>query len=130
MSRNFGKEAALTASLAVCGEKYDVAIPIDVDLQDPPELLPEMLKKWREGFAIVLAKRVSRQNDSFLKRFTAKYFYSIIDHISSVKIPPKVGDYRLLDKEALGAINSLPESCRFMKGLFFYIGSRSPQSLM
>lgn len=125
LSRNFGKEAALTAGLAVCGEKYDVAIPIDVDLQDPPELIPEMIKKWREGFDIVLAQRVSRKSDSFLKRFTAKYFYRIINHISSVKIPPNVGDYRLLDREAIRAINSLPESCRFMKGLFSYIGFKT-----
>ncbi len=125
LSRNFGKEAALTAGLAVCGENYDVAVPIDVDLQDPPELVPEMIKKWREGFDVVLAQRASRQSDSFLKRLTAKYFYSFINHISSVKITPNVGDYRLLDREAVRAINSLPESCRFMKGLFSYIGFKT-----
>ena len=125
LSRNFGKEAALTAGLAVCGENYDVAVPIDVDLQDPPELVPEMIEKWREGFDVVLAQRASRQSDSFLKRLTAKYFYDFINHISSIKIPPNVGDYRLLDREAVRAINSLPESCRFMKGLFSYIGFKT-----
>lgn len=125
LSRNFGKEAALTAGLSVCGENYDTVVPIDVDLQDPPELIPEMIKKWREGFDVVLAQRVSRQSDGFLKRVTAKYFYSFINHISSVKIPPNVGDYRLLGSDAVRAVNSLPESCRFMKGLFSYIGFRT-----
>lgn len=126
LSRNFGKEAALTAGLSICGNNsYDIAIPIDVDLQDPPELIPKMIEKWQEGFDIVLAQRVSRQSDSFLKRYTAKYFYSLINHISSIRIPANVGDYRLLNRETINAINSLPESCRFMKGLFSYIGFKT-----
>lgn len=125
LSRNFGKEAALTAGLAVCGGKTDIVVPIDADLQDPPELIPEMICKWREGFDVVLARRASRRSDSFFKRASAKYFYNVINHISSVKIPSNVGDFRLLDRSAVKAINSLPESCRFMKGLFSYIGFKT-----
>lgn len=125
LSRNFGKEGALTAGLAYCGERFDCCVPIDVDLQDPPELIPQMLQKWRDGYDVVLPQRVSRQSDSFLKRFTAEKFYAFINHISFIKIPPNVGDFRLLDRQAVAAINSLPESCRFMKGLFSYIGFRT-----
>lgn len=123
LSRNFGKEAALTAGLAHA--KGDIVIPMDVDLQDPPTIIPEMIKKWRDGFDVVLAQRESRNQDSFLKKNTAKYFYKIINRISPINIPYNVGDFRLMDKAVVRAINTLPESCRFMKGLFSYVGFRT-----
>ncbi len=119
-SRNFGKEAALSAGLQYA--KGDITIPIDADLQDPPELIPEMITKWREGFDVVLARRSNRDSDSFLKRFTAKYFYKVNNMISNPPIPDNVGDYRLMTRQVVEAINQLPETQRFMKGLFAWVG--------
>ncbi len=124
-SRNFGKEAALTAGLQYA--KGDITIPIDVDLQDPPELIAEMVVKWREGFDVVLAHRSNRDSDSFLKRFSAKWFYKLHNKISSPPMPDNVGDYRLMSRQVVDALNSLPESTRFMKGLFAWVGFKSTQ---
>jgi glycosyltransferase involved in cell wall biosynthesis len=120
LSRNFGKEAALTAGLkAATGQ---VVVPIDVDLQDPPELILQMLKKWREGFDVVLGKRINRDSDSWTKRKSAIWFYRIHNKISDPKIPENVGDFRLMDRTVVDALNELPESRRFMKGLFAWVG--------
>lgn len=119
-SRNFGKEAAMTAALDYAGG--DAAIPIDADLQDPPELIHEMLKKWREGFHVVYAKRASRDSDSFLKRKTAGWFYNVFRRVSDTYIPENVGDYRLMDRRVVDVIKRLPEKERFMKGLFSWPG--------
>jgi glycosyltransferase involved in cell wall biosynthesis len=123
LSRNFGKEAALTAGLQVAvGE---IVVPLDVDLQDPPELILSMLEKWREGFDVVLGKRINRDKDSWAKRTSATWFYRIHNRISEPKIPENVGDFRLMDRAVVDALNELPESRRFMKGLFAWVGFRT-----
>ncbi|MBR2207702.1 MAG: glycosyltransferase family 2 protein [Synergistaceae bacterium] len=123
LSRNFGKEAALTAALDYC--KGDAAIPIDVDLQDPPELISAMIEKWREGFDVILAKRIDRSSDSYLKRTTAKLFYRLHNLISNSEIPENVGDFRLIDRKVIDALKGMKESHRFMKGLFAWVGFKT-----
>jgi polyisoprenyl-phosphate glycosyltransferase len=123
LSRNFGKEAALTAGLDVA--RGDCVIPLDADLQDPPELIPQLLAKWREGFEVVNAVRILRNGDSWLKRTTAHAFYWLIGGMSQVKIPADTGDFRLISRPALEAIKCLPERRRFMKGLFAWVGFRT-----
>ena len=122
-SRNFGKEAALTAAIDYCNG--DAAIPIDVDLQDPPELISEMIKKWHEGFDVILARRTDRSSDSYLKRTTAKMFYRLHNLISSPEIPENVGDFRLIDRKVIDALKNIKESHRFMKGLFSWTGFKT-----
>jgi len=123
LSRNFGKEAALTAGLLAA--KGQVMVPIDVDLQDPPELILEMIEKWREGYEVVLARRSNRDSDTWAKRVSANGFYRLHNRISPVKLPENVGDFRLLDRSVVEMIKFLPESQRFMKGLFAWIGFRT-----
>jgi glycosyltransferase involved in cell wall biosynthesis len=123
LSRNFGKEAALTAGL--CTATGDVVVPIDIDLQDPPELIRPMLAKWREGYEVVLARRADRRSDSRSKRITADWFYRLHNRISELQLPHNVGDFRLMDKVVVEALKSLPESRRFMKGLFAWVGFRT-----
>jgi glycosyltransferase involved in cell wall biosynthesis len=123
LSRNFGKEAALTAGIdAATG---DAIIPLDADLQDPPELIPEMIKAWTAGAEVVLARRVDRSSDSFLKRKTAEFFYRFHNRLSSIQIPENVGDFRLMDRIAVDALKQLPEQQRFMKGLFAWVGFKT-----
>lgn len=119
-SRNFGKESAMTAGIDYA--TGDALIPIDCDLQDPPELILEMIKKWQEGFDIVNAVRKDRSSDTFLKRKTSNMFYSCINKISDISIPNNVGDYRLLSKRAYVHLKNLKEKRRFMKGLYSWIG--------
>ena len=120
LSRNFGKEAAMTAALDyACG---DAVIPIDADLQDPPELIVDMVEKWQEGFDVVYAKRVSRSSDTVVKRNSAGLFYRVFNKMSETPIPENVGDYRLMDRRVIDAIKKLPEKDRFMKGLFCWPG--------
>lgn len=120
LSRNFGKEAALSAGIDFAGGA--AIIPIDADLQDPPELIGEMIDKWREGYDVVYATRRSRNGDSWIKRFTANLFYKIIGRIGHVQIPPNTGDFRLLDRLAIEAVKQMPERTRFMKGIFSWVG--------
>jgi glycosyltransferase involved in cell wall biosynthesis len=120
LTRNFGKEAALTAGLD--NVKADAFIPMDVDLQDPPELINEMISIWSTGVSLVLARRISRKNDTLFKRFTADIFYYIYNKFSSISIPRNVGDYRLMDKSVVDSIKLLPEKERFMKGIFAWVG--------
>ncbi|WP_223483360.1 glycosyltransferase family 2 protein [Stenotrophomonas sp. OVS01A] len=123
LSRNFGKEAALSAGLEVaCG---DAIIPMDADLQDPPELIFQMLPLWESGAEVVLAKRADRSSDGVMKRMTAGWFYRTINHISDVAIPENVGDFRLMDRVVVDVIRRMPESRRFMKGLFAWAGFRT-----
>ena len=123
LSRNFGKEAALTAGIdAAAG---DAVIPIDADLQDPPELIPTMIAEWQRGSEVVLARRTDRSSDSFMKRTTAELFYKLHNHMSDVKIPSNVGDFRLMSRAAVDALKRLPERQRFMKGLFAWVGFRT-----
>lgn len=122
-SRNFGKEAAITAGLDFA--TGDAVIPIDSDLQHPPELILEMLAQWESGFEVVLARRTSRETDQALQRLTARAFYEVSRYISHIEIPANVGDYRLMDRKVVNAINALQEKCRFMKGLFAWVGFRT-----
>jgi glycosyltransferase involved in cell wall biosynthesis len=103
----------------------DCAIPLDADLQDPPELIPELLAKWQEGYDVVNAVRLSRDGESWFKRASAHAFYRIINHMSEVDIPADTGDFRLLSRPVLEAIKTLPERRRFMKGLFAWVGFRT-----
>lgn len=123
LSRNFGKEAALTAGLDEA--KAEAIIPIDVDLQDPPNVIHQLIEKWKEGYDIVLAKREDRTSDSFLKSFSARLFYKVNNKISDVEIPEDVGDFRLISKKVADALKKLPENQRFMKGLFSWVGFKS-----
>lgn len=123
LSRNFGKEAALTAGLdAATG---NAVIPIDADLQDPPELILEMIKEWSKGAEVVLARRADRSSDSLLKRKTAEIFYRFHNHLSTIQIPENVGDFRLMDRIVVDALKQLPEQHRFMKGLFAWVGFKT-----
>ena len=123
LSRNFGKEAALTAGLQVA--IGGVVIPIDADLQDPPEIIPALIAKWREGYEVVLARRTNRQSDSLAKRASAGWFYKVHNRIATPKLPENVGDFRLMDRLVVEALKELPESRRFMKGLFAWVGFRT-----
>lgn len=122
LARNFGKEIALTAGLDHCSG--DAIIPIDCDLQDPPSVILEMIEKWEEGFDMVLAKRIDRRSDSWMKRATSSLFYSTISKLSEVEIPPNVGDFRLFDKKVLRVLKEYRERSRFMKGVFADLGFR------
>lgn len=122
LSRSFGKEAALSAGLDHAAGR--AVIPIDVDLQDPPELIGEMLARWRDGFDVVYGVRRSRAADSVAKRITANLFYRAHNWLSRDKIPEHAGDFRLIDRKVVDVIRSLPERNRFMKGLFTWSGFR------
>ena len=123
LSRNFGKDAALTAGLQYAAG--DAIIPIDADLQDPPELISDFVSMWRQGYEIVYAVRDSRESDSWLKRISASAFYKIYNALARVPMPANTGDFRLLDRRVVNAINNMPERNRFMKGLFSWVGFRS-----
>jgi glycosyltransferase involved in cell wall biosynthesis len=120
LTRNFGKELALTAGLDY--STANAVIPIDADLQDPPELIPQLVEKWRDGFDVVLAQRSNRQNDSPLKRLTASLFYKIVNLVSDIPIPVNTGDFRLIDRRVVDALRQFPERTRFMKGLLAWPG--------
>ncbi len=123
LSRNFGKEAALSAGLDhACGSAI---VPMDVDLQDPPEVLGEMLARWRDGFDVVYGVRDDRQSDTFSKRLSADLFYRAHNWLTADKIPEHAGDFRLIDRKVVDVIRSMPERNRFMKGLFAWAGFKS-----
>lgn len=122
-SRNFGKELALTAGIDhAIG---DVLVPMDVDLQDPPELIPQFLEQWREGYDVVYGVRMQRRHDNFTKRTSAAWFYRIFNCLSRLKIPDNAGDFRLIDRKVADIIRQMPERNRFMKGLFAWVGFNS-----
>ena len=119
-SRNFGHQAAVTAGL-----KYttgDAVVIMDADLQDPPEVIIEMIKLWENGNEVIYAKRKSREGESRFKLFTAKMFYKILNGLSDVNIPKDTGDFRLADRKVIDVINSLPEHNKFLRGLFSWVG--------
>ncbi len=120
LSRNFGKELALSAGLDHADG--DAVVIMDVDLQDPPELIPDMVQAWSHGYDVVCMKRTCRKSDSFFKRTTALMFYRLMGKIGDVEIPADVGDFRLLSRRAVNALRQFPERTRFMKGLFAWIG--------
>ena len=119
-SRNFGHQAAVTAGLKfVTG---DAIVIIDADLQDPPELIPEMLKLWEDGNEVIYGKRKTREGESHFKLFTAKMFYKTLNALSDVEIPKDTGDFRLVDRKVVDTINQLPEHNKFLRGLFSWVG--------
>ncbi|HCW90689.1 MAG TPA: glycosyltransferase [Marinobacter sp.] len=120
LSRNFGKEAAVTAGLNHA--RGDAVILMDADLQDPPELIPQMVSEWRKGTDVVLMKRRSRAGESWLKRTTASLFYRLINRISDAPIPVDTGDFRLMSRRTIDALNQLPERNRYLKGMFAWVG--------
>ena len=119
-SRNFGHQAAVTA-----GIKYvtgDAIVIMDADLQDPPELIPEMLKLWENGNEVIYGKRKKRKGESAFKLLTAKMFYKTLNALSDVEIPKDTGDFRLVDKSVIDVINNMPEHNKFLRGLFSWVG--------
>jgi glycosyltransferase involved in cell wall biosynthesis len=120
LSRNFGKEVAMSAGLDHA--HGDAVIVIDADLQDPPELMPEMVAAWQDGCDVVLMRRRSRAEESWLKRATARAFYRTLRTLAAIDIPENIGDFRLLSRRAVDAVRALPERSRFMKGIFAWIG--------
>jgi polyisoprenyl-phosphate glycosyltransferase len=122
LSRNFGKEVALTAGLDVAEGR--AVIPLDADLQDPPEVIPQLLEKWRDGFEVVYAVRRDRSSDSFAKRITARLFYRLFNAVANTPIPVDAGDFRLMDRKVILALRRLPERTRLMKGIFAWVGFR------
>ncbi|MGF6596942.1 glycosyltransferase involved in cell wall biosynthesis [Paraburkholderia sp. GAS448] len=123
LTRNFGKEAALSAGIDEA--VGDILIPFDADLQDPPHVIRLLVEKWREGNDVVLARRSNRDSDSFLKRRTAAMFYRMHNAVCDTHIPENVGDFRLITREVANALKKLPETRRFMKGLFAWVGYRT-----
>lgn len=122
LTRNFGKEAALTAGIDFA--TGDALIPLDADLQDPPELIPDLVAKWREGNDMVVAVRGDRGSDTFFKRSSANMFYRVIARLSEVPVPANAGDFRLMDSRVIAALKRMPERTRFMKGMFAWLGFR------
>lgn len=119
-ARNFGHQAAVTAGIRyVTGEAIVI---IDADLQDPPELLPEMIALWEEGNEVIYGQRKSRKGESAFKLLTAKMFYNTLNALSDVEIPKDTGDFRLVDRKVIDVINSLPEHNKFLRGLFSWVG--------
>jgi polyisoprenyl-phosphate glycosyltransferase len=120
LSRNFGKEIAMTAGLDfACGE---VVVLMDADLQDPPELIPQMVEKWRQGYDTVYATRMKREGETFFKKTTAEVFYRLMKNLSRVDIPKNTGDFRLINRRTVEALRLMKEEHRFMKGLFSWVG--------
>lgn len=122
-SRNFGKEAAITAGLDFA--TGDAVVPIDSDLQHPPELVLKMIDEWEAGYEVVLARRVDRNTDRAIQKVSARAFYAVSRSISHIEIPADVGDFRLMDRKVVEAIRSLRENSRFMKGIFAWVGFKS-----
>lgn len=127
LSRNFGKETAMIAGLDYC--KGDAVVIIDADLQDPPELIPEMIKYWEEGYDDVYAKRRSREGETWLKKFTSKMYYKVLQGFTRIEIQKDTGDFRLLDRRCVEALKSMRENQRYTKGLFSIIGYNKKEIL-
>ena len=127
LSRNFGKETAMIAGLDYA--KGDCVIIIDADLQDPPELIPEMLQYWEQGYDDVYAKRKSRKGETWLKKFTSKMYYKVLQSMTKVEIQKDTGDFRLLDRRCVEALKQIRESQRYTKGLFSWIGYNKKEIL-
>lgn len=127
LSRNFGKETAMIAGLDYC--KGDAVVIIDADLQDPPELIPEMIKYWEQGYDDVYAKRRSREGETWLKKFTSKMYYKVLQAFTRIEIQKDTGDFRLLDRRCVEALKSMRENQRYTKGLFSIIGYNKKEIL-
>ncbi len=127
LSRNFGKEIAMLAGFDFA--TGDCMIILDADLQDPPELIPEMIKYWEEGYDDVYAKRRTREGESFMKKFTSKLYYAILQKMTSIPIQRDTGDFRLLDRKCIEALKQIRESQRYTKGMFSWIGFNKKELL-
>ena len=125
LSRNFGKENAMLAGFDYA--KGDALVIIDADLQDPPELIPQMISLWEDGFDDVYAKRESRDGETWIKKATSKWFYSVLDFVSNIEIQRDTGDFRLLDRRAVEALKTLRESNRYTKGMFSWVGFKKKE---
>jgi len=121
-ARNFGHQTAVTAGMAYA--RGDAVVVIDADLQDPPEVILEMLAKWHEGYEVVYATRTEREGESGFKLFTASLFYKLIYRITDIKIPMNTGDFRLLDRKVVDIMNAMPEHNRFLRGMSAWVGFR------
>jgi glycosyltransferase involved in cell wall biosynthesis len=119
-ARNFGHQVAITAGTDYA--RGDAVVIIDADLQDPPEVIPDLLAKWREGYEVVYAVRAQRKGETWFKEFTAKAFYRLISRITDINIPMDAGDFRLMDRKAVNALKGMREKHRFMRGLSVWIG--------
>lgn len=127
LSRNFGHQIAITAGMdAAAGE---AVVVMDADLQDPPELVLDLVEKWKEGFEIVYAKRIKREGETWFKLFTANLFYRLLESMTQVRIPRDVGDFRLVGRKALETFKSMPERDRFVRGMFSWMGFRQTEVL-
>lgn len=120
LSRNFGHQTAVSAGIDLC--TGDCAIIIDADLQDPPELIPELIAKWQDGFDVVYAQRTERKGESVFKRMTASMFYRILNRLTDVTIPLDTGDFRLIDKKVIHVLKGMPERHRFLRGMISWSG--------
>ena len=127
LSRNYGKETAMIAGLDYC--KGDAVVIIDADLQDPPELIPELIKWWEEGYDDVYARRKSRKGETFLKKFTSKMYYKVLQSLTNVQIQRDTGDFRLLDKRCVNALKKMRETQRCSKSMFSWIGYKKKEVL-
>ncbi len=127
LSRNFGKEIAMIAGLDYC--KGDAVVIIDADLQDPPELIPEMIKYWEEGYDDVYARRRTRDGETWLKKFTSKMYYRVLQSFTSIQLQIDTGDFRLLDRRCVEALKAMRENQRYTKGLFSFIGYNKKEIL-
>jgi dolichol-phosphate mannosyltransferase len=125
LSRNFGHQIAITAGMDAA--RGDAVIVMDADLQDPPEVVLDLIAKWKEGFEIVYARRLRREGETFFKRLTANLYYRILERMTSVKIPRDVGDFRLVGRKALDTFKQMPERDRFVRGMFAWIGFKQTE---
>ncbi|HHT92765.1 MAG TPA: glycosyltransferase family 2 protein [Clostridiaceae bacterium] len=122
-SRNFGHQTAITAGMDYASG--DAVVVIDADLQDPPEVIPEMLEKWREGYDVVYGQRVKRQGETFFKKVTAKIFYRTLNRLTDVEIPVDTGDFRLIDRKVCDALKKVDEKNRYIRGIISWLGFKS-----
>ena len=122
LSRNFGHQIAITAGMDVA--RGEAIIVMDADLQDPPEVIHEMIARWKDGFQVVYAKRLSRAGESGFKKASASLFYKMLNYLTKVEIPRDVGDFRLIDRKVLEAFKAMPEQDRFVRGMFAWLGFR------
>jgi glycosyltransferase involved in cell wall biosynthesis len=125
LTRNFGHQIAITAGMDAANG--DAVVVMDGDLQDPPEVVLDMIAKWKEGYHIVCGRRLSREGESAFKRWTANLFYRLLGRLSAVEIPNEVGDFRLVDRKALDAFRAMPEHDRFVRGMFAWLGFRAAE---
>jgi polyisoprenyl-phosphate glycosyltransferase len=125
LSRNFGHQVAITAGMDTA--QGDAVIVMDADLQDPPEVVGQMIERWKEGYQVVYGRRLVREGESAFKRWTARLFYKLLSRLSSIDIPRDAGDFRLVDRKVVEAFRAMPEQDRFVRGMFAWLGFRQTE---